>query len=189
MIPAAAPDRASRMSQLLALAAGADAKADPLRPILASLLVGRSLGEGVLPATLGLLPSEFECMARTYFPGMDIHLADGDNQTIEELADLLTLLLGYRAGLRESEVWLARIVAWGCAGRDHLWQDLGLAHRAELSTLMQTAFPGLSALNTTDMKWKKFIYRQYCSTEGIYICPAPSCGECKDFNKCHGPEH
>jgi nitrogen fixation protein NifQ len=173
---------------LLGCPAKPDARADPLRPVLASLLVGRHLGEGVLPATLGLTPPEFECLVAHYFPGMDIALTDGSPQDLEELADLMGLLLQHRAGQRESEVWLARIVAWGCAGRDHLWQDLGLAHRGELSTLMLTAFPGLAALNVTDMKWKKFLYRQYCSTEGIYVCPAPSCGACADFAKCHGPE-
>lgn len=181
-------ERAAHLAALLACPATPDARADPLRPVLASLLVGRALGEGVLPATLGLTQPAFAHLVDSYFPGLDIALADGSQQTLEELADLTTLLLTHRAGLRESELWLARIVAWGCAGRDHLWQDLGLAHRGELSTLMQTAFPGLAALNVTDMKWKKFIYRQYCSTEGIYVCPAPSCSVCADFAKCHGPE-
>ena len=43
--------------------------------------------------------------------------------------------------------------------------------------------------NTGDMKWKKFLYRQFCSREGIYVCPAPSCGVCKDYAKCFGPEN
>jgi len=178
----------AQVAQLLQLPATAHAAADPLRPLLASLLVGRSLGEGVLSDTLGLLPQEFQRMLDDYFPGTTLDPSREPAQEIEELADLFNLLLAYRAGRQESEVWLARIVAGACAGRDHLWQDLGLAHRGELSTLMRTAFPGLAALNVTDMKWKKFIYRHYCSTEGIYVCPAPSCGACADFAKCHGPE-
>ena len=47
----------------------------------------------------------------------------------------------------------------------------------------------LARANTGDMKWKKFLYRQFCSREGIYVCPAPSCGECKDHAKCFGPEN
>jgi nitrogen fixation protein NifQ len=39
-----------------------------------------------------------------------------------------------------------------------------------------------------DMKWKKFIYRHYCTREGIYVCPAPSCGECSDYSKCFAKE-
>jgi nitrogen fixation protein NifQ len=53
---------------------------------------------------------------------------------------------------------------------------------------MNTAFPRLAALNVGDMKWKKFIYRFYCSREGIYVCPAPSCGECSDYSQCFAKE-
>jgi nitrogen fixation protein NifQ len=181
-------DRASHAAVLLAGPAEPDARTDPLRPVLASLLVGRARGEGMLPSTLGLTPAEFQRLVDDYFPGMDLALADGGGPDMEELADLLPLLLAHRAGARASEVWLARIVSTGCAGADHLWQDLGLAHRGELSALMQTAFPTLAALNVTDMKWKKFLYRQYCSTEGLNLCPAPSCSACADFARCHGPE-
>jgi nitrogen fixation protein NifQ len=75
-------------------------------------------------------------------------------------------------------------VATSCCRRNHLWQGLGLANRGELSTLMTVAFPTLAALNVGDMKWKKFIYRNYCSREGVYVRPAPSCGECADHAKC-----
>ena len=49
--------------------------------------------------------------------------------------------------------------------------------------------PGLARANTGDMKWKKFLYRRLCANEGIYVCPAPSCGVCKDYAKCFGPEN
>jgi nitrogen fixation protein NifQ len=184
----AASNRVSLVSELLCRSATPDAAADPLRSILASLIVGRSLDQGQMPAMLGLSNDDLRQLWSNYFPGPPLFLAGEVHEAMEELTDLIDLLLEYRAGQRESEIWLAQIVAWGCAGRDHLWQDLGLANRAELSTLMQTAFPCLAALNTTDMKWKKFIYRHYCSKEGIYLCPAPSCGQCADFNKCHAPE-
>jgi nitrogen fixation protein NifQ len=175
-------------TELLGRTATADAQADPLRPVLASLLVGRSLNQGVLTATLGLPPSDFQAMWQTYFTGDELHLHNGPGEDILELDDLLQLLLEYRAGLRDSELWLAHIVAYACCGRNHLWQDLGLANRGELSLLMNTAFPTLAALNVGDMKWKKFIYRHYCTLEAIYVCPAPSCGECSDYSKCFAKE-
>ncbi|MBK7001423.1 MAG: nitrogen fixation protein NifQ [Rhodoferax sp.] len=181
-------ERAQRVAQLLERPAAAHAVADPLRPLLASMLAGRTLGEGVLPGTLGLLPAEFRRLVDDYFPGMDVEHVSAGAHAIEELGDLFDLLVAHRAKRQESEVWLARSVAWGCGGCDHLWQDLGLAHRGELSFLMQTAFTSLAALNVNDMKWKKFIYRQYCSKEGIYVCPTPSCAECADFNTCYAPE-
>ncbi len=180
--------RALLMTELLGRPAEASAHDDPLRPLLASLLAGRLLNQGVLSATLGLSNGAFQTLWRNYFPGAQLNLTDGPGEIIVELEDLLNLLLEYRAGVHDSEVWLAHIVAYSCCGRNHLWQDLGLADRGELSALMCTAFPGLAALNIDDMKWKKFIYRHYCSREGIYLCPAPSCGECADHAQCFAPE-
>ncbi len=181
--------RSQQLADLLLHPAQPSAAADPMRRILASLLVGRARGEGVLPATLGLDELAFQTLWSTYFSGKRLELQHGGAEDIDELTDLIDLLLHYRAGQRESETWLAHIVAWGCAGRHHLWQDLGLANRGELSMLLTTAFPALAALNTGEMKWKKFIYRHYCSKEGIYVCPAPSCGECADNSKCYSAEN
>jgi nitrogen fixation protein NifQ len=176
------------LAELLRRPAQVDASADLLRPVLASLLAGRSLNQGVLTATLGLPEPAFQALWDTYFPGEHLNLQNGPSEDIAELEDLHNLLLEYRAGVYESEVWLAQIVAYSCCGRNHLWQDLGLADRGELSTLMRLAFPGLATLNVGDMKWKKFIYRHYCSREGIYVCPAPSCSACDDHAKCFAPE-
>jgi nitrogen fixation protein NifQ len=180
--------RALLLAELLGRPAPAPANGDPLRKVLASLLAGRALNQGVLTATLGLSETDFQTLWNGYFPGPHLNLQDGAGELIAELEDLLNLLLEYRAGVSVAEVWLAHIVAYSCCGRNHLWQDLGLANRGELSTLMALAFPHLAALNTGDMKWKKFIYRHYCAREGIYVCPAPSCGECADHPKCYAPE-
>lgn len=180
--------REQMQAELLGRPARAAALADPLRPVLASMLTGRSLNQGVLTATLGLPADRFALLLESYFPGDAVMLNNGPGEDIVELDDLLQLLLEYRAGLRASEAWLAHIVAYSCCGRNHLWQDLGLANRDELSLLMNTAFPTLAALNVGDMKWKKFIYRHYCTREGIYVCPAPSCGECADYSKCFAKE-
>ncbi len=174
--------------ELMGRPASAEALSDPLRPVLASMLTGRALGQGVLTSTLDLPEATFLALWDGYFPGDTVQLHNGPGEDIVEFEDLLNLLLEYRAGVRESEVWMAHIVAYACCGRNHLWQDLGLENRAELSLLMNTAFPTLGTLNSGDMKWKKFIYRHYCSREGIYVCPAPSCGECADYNKCFSKE-
>ncbi len=180
--------RAALIEELLRRPASGDFSADPLRPLFASLLAGRALGEGILPATLGLSPEDFQQLWDDYFPGPHLRLEDGRSEEIPELEDLVGLLLDYRAGLAPRYAWAARIVATGCAGRGHLWQDMGFANRGELSAFMTTAFPGLAALNSGNMKWKKFIYRHYCQRDGIYVCPAPSCGECTDHAKCFAPE-
>ena len=71
---------------------------------------------------------------------------------------------------------------------NHLWQDLGLADRAELSRLMTRAFPYLAARNRTDMKWKKFLHRQLCVAGEGALCAAPSCSACDDIEACFGDE-
>jgi nitrogen fixation protein NifQ len=180
--------RDALMDELLRRPASADFSTAPLRPILASMFAGRALGEGILPATLGLPLDDFEQLWHACFPGPHLRLENGATEDIPEIDDLIALLRDYRGGPEDLYDWMVRIVAWGCAGRDHLWQDLGLANRGELSILMQSAFPALAALNTGDMKWKKFIYRHYCQRDGIYVCPAPSCGECVDYAKCFAPE-
>ena len=67
-------------------------------------------------------------------------------------------------------------------------QDLGLADRTELNTLFQRHFPELVRLNRSNMKWKKFFYRQLCEREGIPVCKAPNCAVCADTALCFGPE-
>lgn len=176
------------LAQLLATPAQAAFVADPNRVLLASILAGQMAGEGCLPAGLGLPEAAQAQMLAHYFPGLAVRAAGKPPESIPEWEDLQKLLLDHRSGQHASEVWMADIVATACAGRDHLWQDLGLVNRDELSSLMYLNFHPLAAANNGDMKWKKFLYRQFCAREGIYVCPAPSCGECKDFAKCFGPE-
>jgi nitrogen fixation protein NifQ len=38
------------------------------------------------------------------------------------------------------------------------------------------------------MKWKKFLYKQLCEEEGLYVCRAPSCQVCVDYERCYGSE-
>jgi nitrogen fixation protein NifQ len=86
------------------------------------------------------------------------------------------------------QMWLARMVARRAQGPNHLWQDLGLRNRGELRRLMTRHFRPLAARNTSDMKWKKFLYRMICRDTGYSICTAPSCSECCDFENCFGDE-
>lgn len=188
-----APDRPARcanlVAALLARPAAAPWRDDPNRPLLAQLIAGCKLGEGCLPADLGLGAGPFSALCSLYFPGPLPRLAGAGPEPIPEWEDIQRLLLDHRAGRSPSELWVANIVATACAGRDHLWQDLGLTNRDQLSRLMGGNFPHLARQNTGDMKWKKFIYKQFCARDGIFLCPAPSCGACADHAKCFGPEN
>jgi nitrogen fixation protein NifQ len=133
------------------------------------------------PAAMPLLPP------LTLAPLISRRLARRD----DEVQDLRALLLDHAAPERRGSpacVVVADWVAAGCLGDNHLWQDLQLSSRAELSALMRAWFPELVAKNHADMKWKKFFYKQLCEREQLFICKSPSCAVCCDYAQCFGPE-
>lgn len=175
-------------TELLRRPVDAAVAADPNRTLFASMVAGQCAGFGCLPADLGLGTVAFVRMLNHFFPGPVPRTIAREIEDIPEWADLQKLLLDHRCKRHRAEEWMADIVATACAGRDHLWQDMGLANRSELSVLLNHNFHPLAGQNTGDMKWKKFLYKQFCEAEGIYVCPAPSCGECAEHSKCFGPE-
>jgi nitrogen fixation protein NifQ len=84
--------------------------------------------------------------------------------------------------------WLAHALGQASLGDNHLWQDLHLPSRREVSVLMSSWFPALAAGNDRDMKWKKLLYKQLCDHAEIKACRAPSCSGCSDYARCFGPE-
>jgi len=169
---------------------------DPFDRHLFACAIAMALSSPGESLTLGLGLSE-ECLAALvgrYFPhapgllsGLSLSGHGDEPLTIEE-PDLRTLLLDYRTRDLIEEEWLAHIVARRCLGSNHLWQDLGLTGRADLSGLMRRHFVGLAELNSRDMKWKKFFYRELCQREGVLICKSPNCEVCTDFSTCFGGE-
>lgn len=158
--------------------------------LLARMLASTALGVGVLPTDLGLGVVGVSLLLDRHFPGLRWSLCD-DARSIErfpEQDDLVVLLLEHADDDHAEIIDVARIVAAACTGGNHLWEDLGLWTRADLTELMTQNFPALAAKNDRDMKWKKFLYKQLCQREGIYICRAPSCEVCADYAKCFGPE-
>ena len=160
---------------------------------LAGMLLNARYGHSALGGWLGLSAGEFRKLICRHFPGvkLPVGLRSGLRRPPArslEWMELRHLLRRHRAGRDVSELFIADIVCSACLGSDHLWQDLGLFNRKELSALMARNFPTLAARNDRDMKWKKFLYKQLCIAEGIYVCRAPSCEECTDYDVCFGPE-
>lgn len=106
----------------------------------------------------------------------------------EEETQLHELLGRFKSDSAPLTGWIVAIVARRSMAPRHLWQDLGLLERAELTRLMNEWFPALAAANADNMKWKKFFYRQLCELEGFSLCAAPTCRECGDFDNCFGAE-
>lgn len=176
--------------------------------LLSQLLHSQRQGKGCLPYCLGLMPLDFVWLMHQYLgdsplleqlidpasPGNRLAMEKGSmrqdllQMRQDEWLEVRDLVLAARAGRSEFEVPLASILAAGCLGGDHLWRDLGLKSRVELSELMSFHFPELAERNSGDMKWKKFFYKQLCEQEGGYVCRAPSCEQCAAYDDCFGPE-
>jgi nitrogen fixation protein NifQ len=166
----------------------------PNDDLFAKILASQTVGLGILPTYLGLRKSVFMTLFKRHFPGAKLPKVSPrlvrtlDKMRLAEREDLKVLLLEHRADKDFSEVGLAEIVAAACMGGNHLWQDLGLWSRADVTQLMSQNFPALAAKNVHDMKWKKFLYKQLCQQAGVYICRAPSCEVCVDYAHCFGVE-
>jgi nitrogen fixation protein NifQ len=81
---------------------------------------------------------------------------------------------------------VAHAVACACFGHRHLWQDIGLRNRNELSGLLAKHFYHLSIRNTGNLRWKRFIFEELGLHLGVTDLLPPGCSECKDFQTCVG---
>lgn len=148
---------------------------------------GRSVCDGV-----GLDGAVLQALIARMFPGAAAAFGDAAKDarvTIDgEEQFIRDILWMYSSNASPLQRWLAAMIARRCSRPHHLWQDLGLRNRGELSRLMQRHFAKLAEKNRNDMKWKKFLYRMVCSTEGFTLCTAPVCSECGDFAVCFGAE-
>lgn len=149
--------------------------------------------EGSLAWRLGLDETELRALLTSYFGGVlpEALAPPGEPPTqppAPEEADLRHLLLEHRACGTQEETWFAALVAHAALRPDHLWQDMGLDRREEMSRLLRRHFPALALRNVKDMKWKKFLYKQLCEREDVRVCKAPNCEVCNDFVHCFGAE-
>ncbi|MBF0295121.1 MAG: nitrogen fixation protein NifQ [Magnetococcales bacterium] len=170
------------------------ARHDPLGVWLARILSSWLAGDTALPANLGLGEQALAALMRHHFPGITLpeHLrwrcaAPDPGRDLEREA-LIELFRQHCQLSSPDADWLARILAEGCLGEDHLWQDLGLWARGDVSALLVYGFSPLAARNVRDMKWKKFFYKQLCEAANVQLCRAPSCDACQDYANCFGPE-
>lgn len=182
---------------LLLLDAFAAHPGDPVTRALAGVLENACAGR--LPRFaqwLGLPSAEFRQMLDHHFPGAaqagwepDVPPQDADSLPCE-FADLVDMLVdGRTPGLDGPEVrWAAHALASGCFGHTHLWQDMGLSGRNDVTALLHQVFTPVHDANTTDMKWKKFFYHRVCERLDLHPCPEPSCEGCDHYVQCHGAE-
>lgn len=107
----------------------------------------------------------------------------------EEAAMVRDLLLANRTTEDdETSRLLAAMIARRAMEPNHLWEDLGLRDRSELSRLLTRHFAPIASRNTQNMRWKRFFYRMLCEAEGFSMCATPVCSNCGDFDLCFGEE-
>lgn len=160
---------------------------------LACMLASQCVGKGNMPPRLGLSKDNYKIMMQLHFSGIELPLdymvdPGADKTRFDEQNELRSLFLSHRVDSEATTEWIADILIAGTMSANHLWQDLGLWDRRDLTALITVNFPELAKKNDRDMKWKKFLYKQLCIQEGVYTCRSPSCEVCPDYSDCFGPE-
>lgn len=84
---------------------------------------------------------------------------------------------------------LATILAHACLRPDHLWRDLGLAGRDDVTQMLTRFFPEVVARNREGLRWKKLLARELARATGGVPGPAPGCPGCEDFGFCFPSGH
>lgn len=104
----------------------------------------------------------------------------------ELLTPLLDLIWTHRARGDAATRLIAGTLAYACFGRRHLWQDLGLQGRAEVSRLLLRYAPALAAGNTRGIRWKRYLFERLGTQLGRPGLRPPYCEGCENFDLCFG---
>lgn len=151
----------------------------------------RAADDGDLPlfaATLGMPPREFAILfderSQPLFKFTALH-ADLLNDWLPGLFLPLVELLWDNQRCEDRLGWLvSHAIASACFGHQHLWQDLGLHKREDVSRLLSRHFPGLFARNTQGLKWKRFLFKELGRRLGQLNLEPPSCDGCDQMRGC-----
>jgi nitrogen fixation protein NifQ len=162
------------------------------RHVMASILAVSATERGTVAERAGLSTFDLVGLITAMFPA-----SNGANFLINGIAmlsedDEITMVRDLLSAQRSTEGdvgrWLAAMVARRALEPNHLWEDLGLRERSELSRLLMRHFAPLARKNTRNMRWKRFFYRMLCEDDGFVMCTTPVCTQCNDFDLCFGEE-
>ena len=163
------------------------------RHVLASILAAAVMDGGPLAERAGLSEQELNDLLARNFPSAMVRafawLPRSASESDDETIMVRDLLLAQRSTEGDVGRWLAAMVARRAMEPNHLWEDLGLRERPELSRLLTRHFAPLAARNTGNMRWKRFFYRMLCEDDGFVMCTTPVCTQCNDFDLCFGEEN
>ncbi|MFD1560688.1 nitrogen fixation protein NifQ [Paraburkholderia silviterrae] len=150
-------------------------------------------------ALLGLSAHAFTALAQRYFvadavapwlhPPHRAPVVDATHATF--VASMREFLIGLAAPDVDAAdaQCLATILAHACLRPDHLWRDLGLAGRDDVTAMLTRFFPEVVARNREGLRWKKLLARELARATGGVPGPAPGCPGCEDFGFCFPQGH
>ena len=164
------------------------------RRVIAGVMRNAQTGELPLFAwTLGLPQSELLEAVAWFFPELGVLEPMSEQKyavilrTISpQFGEMVALLTRHGASHEKSRHvgWLARAIAAAAMGERHLWQDLGLSNRDEVSLLLEHYFSTLHARNTRNLKWKRFLFGELGAVLGIEDLRPPGCRKCDHLTVC-----
>lgn len=165
-------------------------------------VLGKSLAHGDLGRS-GLTPRELDALLARLFPGApaahDASLAalreqgaayaepglDGAHAEFTRL--LRALLDAWSSPDLDTTAWVTGVLARACLRPDHLWRDLGLSGREDVTALLTRHYPGLVARNVRNLRWKQFLAYSAREHAGQPPSEAPGCPACEDYGVCYRP--
>ena len=162
--------------------------------VMFARLIGAKLASAE-PLHLGLARDALGALLARHFP--DFPHATAPHTLPERIAAsghqpfvdaLRAMLLRHESSLDAQDAdaqCLATIIATACLRPDHLWRDLGLDGRDDVTAILMRHYPQLVARNIDGMRWKKFLARELALAEGRAPEPAPGCPGCEDYGFCY----
>jgi nitrogen fixation protein NifQ len=154
--------------------------------LFAKLIAARDVHHEL--ALLGLQQREWDTLLSRHFTHAAVQglpFAIRAHATANEHADFVRTL--HALLLTHASPTVNAIVAHACLRPDHLWRDLGLAGRDEVTWMLTRFFPTLVVLNVANQRWKKFLAGQRALSLGLAPGPAPGCPGCEDYGHCFPP--
>ena len=133
------------------------------------------------PAWRGLLARHF---MRARVPVLPVSVMPSEHASFVHALHALLVANASSAVDPDDANCLATIIAHACLRPDHLWRDLGLAGRDEVTWMLTRYFPVLVERNVDNLRWKKFLAAQYALSSGLPPGPAPGCPGCEDYGYC-----
>lgn len=104
-------------------------------------------------------------------------------RAVHALVDMMMAQRSILADAREA-LLLAQAIGIASHGRRHLWQDLGLRGRDDVSALLAHYFAPLFLRNVHNLKWKRFLYQELGALQGRTGLRPPGCAGCEEFGRC-----